>query len=62
MIEDLGRYVDGTLQSDVHDRDVEFKRVPNSGRALPDGWACDFDVLFLGQRTRVTVSITEANP
>lgn len=60
FIEELGRYIDGTLQDDVHGRDTEFKRVPSSGRDIPGGWACDFDVLHQGQRTRITVSTTGA--
>jgi hypothetical protein len=60
MIEDVGRYVDGTLQDrDVHPKDVEFVRVPGSGRDIPGGWACNFDVLIHGKHSKVTVSITE---
>jgi hypothetical protein len=59
FIEEVGRYVDGTLQDrDVHTRDVEFTRVPNTGRDVDGGWACDFDVLFQGRRIRITVGIT----
>lgn len=58
-IELLGRYVDGTLQDDVHPDDVEFTRVPASGRAVPQGWACDFDTLLHGTRTRITITVTE---
>lgn len=59
MIEDVARYIDGTLQDrDVHTRDIEFTRVPGSGRDVPGGWACDFDILFQGQRTRISISVT----
>jgi hypothetical protein len=64
FLEDIGRYVDGTLQDrDVHTCDVEFTRVPGSGRETGDGFSCDFDVLLQGKRARVTVSVTKSeNP
>lgn len=62
FIEELGRYIDGTLQDqDVHTSDVSFERIPGSGREVPAGWACDFDVLYRGKRTRITVSTTAAD-
>lgn len=59
FVEEIGRYIDGTLQDrDVHTRDVEFARVPGSGRETDGGFACEFDVVLHGQQTRVTVCVT----
>lgn len=61
-IETIGRYIDGTLQDrDVHPRDTAFVRIPQTGRNVLGGWACDFEVLLEGQRTLITITVTPSD-
>jgi hypothetical protein len=59
-MEDLARYIDGTLSDrDVHHRDVEFKRIPGTGREESGVWKFDYQVTFQGHATLITVSVSK---
>ncbi|WP_332690028.1 hypothetical protein [Devosia sp.] len=58
-MEDIARYIDGTLQDrDVHARDVEVRRIPDTGREEGGAWKFDYEIKFHGQVSLITVAIS----
>jgi cytochrome c1 len=57
-MEEIARYIDGTLSDrDVHGREVEFNRIPGSGRDVNGVWSFDYQIKLYGQISLITISV-----